>query len=126
MSFSGSDMGSGYGAGGDFSLTIGESDATLTVTSGAGFGYPVTCDLAFHDISGSIATLSDGQTCSISDPCGPGPLMGTSSAPSEATLMNMTGSIEVVGGVLFINVIGDAPSAACGSHTLSVICPVGP
>jgi hypothetical protein len=126
MSFSGSGMGSGYPTGGGFSLTIAESDATLTVTSGVEYGYPLACDLAFHYVSGSTATVSDGQTCTISEPCGPGPSMGSSSAPSEATLTDMTGSIEVVGGVLFINVIGDAPSAACGSHTLSVICPVGP
>jgi hypothetical protein len=123
MSFVG-DMGGGSGGG--FSLTLAESDATLTLTSGTEIAYGFACDLAFHDISGGTATLSDGQTCAVSSPCGPGPTMGLSSAPSEAMLTNMTGSMEVVGGVIFINVIGDAPSAACGSHTLTVICPVGP
>jgi hypothetical protein len=123
MSFQGSEWSP---SGGGFSLTIAESDASLTVMSGDGFAFAVPCDLAFHDISGSTATLSDGQTCTVPEPCGPGPSMGPSSAPSDATLTNMTGSIEVVGGVLFINVIGDAPSAACGNHTLSVICPVVP
>jgi hypothetical protein len=55
MSF-GPDMGSGFPTGGDFSLTIAERDATLTVTSSAGSVYPFACDLAFHDISGSTAT----------------------------------------------------------------------
>jgi hypothetical protein len=121
------------GSGGDLALTITESGELLTATSDA--GYPAVCGLAFHDISGSTATVSDGETCTIKEPCGPPPSSGTTgggdsgstgSAPNEVTLTNMAGSIEVVGSVLFINVIGDAPSVACGSHTLSLICPTAP
>jgi hypothetical protein len=115
-------------AGGNLSLTITTgSDGTLTATPAAGF--PMICgggSLAFDDISGSTATLSGGQTCPVQLPCGPPPSLGPSDAPSEATLTNLAGSIEVVGGALFINVEGDAPSEACGSHAISLICPTGP
>jgi hypothetical protein len=111
-------------SGGDMSLTITESGEMLTATQDG--GYPAVCGLAFDDISGSTATVSDGKTCTIQEPCGPPPTMGTTSAPSEVALTNMAGSIEAAGGVLFINVIGDAPSVACGSHTLSLICPTAP
>jgi hypothetical protein len=118
----------GYGAstlsGGDLSLTIAEGSGTLTATSGAGF--PAVCPLAFDDTSGTTAPLSDAQTCAISEPCGPPPSLGTSSAPSETTLTNMAGSIQVSSGALFINVVGDAPADACGSHMLSLICPTEP
>ena len=114
--------------GGNLSLTITtESDGTLTATPAAGF--PMICgggSLAFHAIAGSTATLSGGQTCPVQIPCGPPPSLGPSNAPSEATLTNLAGSIEVVGGALFINVAGDAPSQACGSHAISLICPTGP
>lgn len=112
--------------GGDLSLTVSESEATLTVMSDGGF--PVICSpLAFDNVSGSTATLSDGQTCTVQLPCGfPSPLPDMSPAPSEATLTEMTGTIEAVGGVLFVNVVGNAPSEACGSHIFSLVCPTGP
>lgn len=118
----GSEMQRGSGTvGGDLTLTIAKSNGSLTATQSDGF--PSVCNLAFDDISGTTATLSEGQTCTISRPCGPPPSLGTWSAPDEATLTNMTGAIEVAGGALFINVVGDAPADACGSHLLSLICP---
>jgi hypothetical protein len=110
--------------GGDLTLTIAKSNGSLTATQSDGF--PSVCNLAFDDMSGTTATLRDGQTCMISEPCGPPPSLGTSSAPDEATLTNMTGAIDIAGGALFINVVGDAPAVACGSHVLSLICPQAP
>ena len=106
------------------SLTIAESKGILTATSSGGL--PAVCSLAFHDNSGTTATLDGEQTCTVQQPCGPPPTLGPSSAPRETTLTNMAGSIEVAGGALFINVVGDAPSEACGRHTLSLICPAAP
>jgi hypothetical protein len=114
--------------GGNLSLTLtSESDGTLTATQSAGF--PMICGgggLAFHDTAGSTATVSGGQTCLVQMPCGPPPSLVPSVAPSEATLTNLAGSIEVVGDALFINVAGDAPPQACGGHAISLICPTGP
>lgn len=110
--------------GGDLTLTIAKSNRSLTATQSDGF--PSVCKLAFDDTSGTTATLSKGQTCMISRPCGPPPSLGTWSAPDEATLTNMTGAIAISGGALFINVVGDAPADACGSHMLSLICPPAP
>jgi hypothetical protein len=109
------------GTGGDLTLAIARSNGSLTATQSD--GYPSVCNLAFDDTSATTGTLSDGQTCTISEPCGPPPSLGTSSAPNEATLTNMTGAIDISGGALFINVVGDAPANACGSHVLSLICP---
>jgi hypothetical protein len=111
-------------AGGNFSLAVAETNGLLTTTLNAGF--PAVCDLAFHAASGATAPLNDAQTCTVSDPCGPPPSLGTSSAPSETTLTNMAGSIEVAGGALFINVAGDASADACGRQLLSMICPTAP
>jgi hypothetical protein len=123
--FSGSEMQGGSGTiGGDLTLTIAKSSGSLTATQRDGF--PSVCNLAFDDMSGTTATLTDGQTCMISAPCGPPPSLGTSSAPDEATLTNMAGAIGIAGGALFINVVGDAPADACGSHVLSLICPPAP
>jgi len=114
--------------GGNLSLTVTSgSDHTWTATQAAGF--PTVCGgepLAFDDVGASAAALRSGQTCAIALPCGPPPSLGPSAAPNEATLANLSGSIEVVGGALFINVTGDAPSQACGAHTLSLICPAVP
>ncbi|HWZ92543.1 MAG TPA: hypothetical protein VNW92_26940 [Polyangiaceae bacterium] len=124
-SSSGSEMPGGSGiVGGDLTLTIAKSNGSLTATQSDGF--PSVCNLAFDDMSGTTATLSGGQTCMISEPCGPPPSLGTSSAPNEATLTNMTGAIDIAAGALFINVVGDAPAGACGSHVLSLICPPAP
>jgi hypothetical protein len=111
-------------AGGNFSLAVAESNGMLTTTLSAGF--PAVCGLAFHDASGATAPLDNAQTCTVSEPCGPPPSLGTSSAPSETTLANMAGSIEAAGGALFINIAGDAPADACGRHLLSMICPSAP
>jgi hypothetical protein len=124
-------------SGGDSSLTIAESDGMLTATSDA-----LLCGrLAFHNISGSTATLSGAQTCTNpGNLCGPGPSSpttpsplgvpeaGEASTPGDAMLTNGAGSIHVVGGALFINVTGDAPSPSlgCGSYAFSVICSTGP
>jgi hypothetical protein len=122
---SGSEMPGESGAiGGDLTLTIAKSNGSLTATQSDGF--PSVCNLTFNDMSATTATLSDGQTCMISAPCGPPPSLDTSSAPNEATLTNMTGAIDIAGGALFINVVGDAPADACGSHVLSLICPPAP
>jgi hypothetical protein len=112
--------------GGDVSLVITEAGGVLTATSPTGF--PSVCGggkLAFHDISVSTATLTPGQTCPVQLPCGAPPTMGPSSTPLAGTLTNMAGSLAVVGGVLFVNVTGDAPQA-CGNHGLSFICPTAP
>ena len=120
---SGSEMQSRI-VGGDLTLTIAKSNGSLTATQSDGF--PSVCNLAFDDMSWTTAPLSDGQTCKITQPCGPLPSLGMSSAPNEATLTNMTGAIDIAGGALFINVVGDAPADACGSHVLSLICPPAP
>jgi len=63
---SGSEMlGSGT-IGGDLTLTIAKSNGSLTATQSDGF--PSVCNLAFNDMSGTTASLSDGQTCLISEP----------------------------------------------------------
>jgi hypothetical protein len=108
-------------SGDDLTLSLAASNGKLTVTESA--GVVSVCDLAFDYESGTTAMLSDRQTCMIYEPCGPPPSLGTSSAPDEATLTNMTGAIDIAGGALFINVVGDAPADACGSHLLSLICP---
>jgi hypothetical protein len=111
--------------GGDLTLTIAKGNGSLTAAESEGF--PSVCNLAFDDMSGTTAALSDRQTCMIAEPCGPPPpFVGTSSTPDEATLTNMTGAIDIAGGALFINVVGDAPAGACGSHVLSLICPPAP
>lgn len=110
--------------GGDLALTTARTNGSLTTTQSDGF--PSICKLAFDDVSGTTAMLRDGQTCMISEPCGPPPSLGTSSAPNRATLTNMMGAIDISGGALFINVVGDAPADACGSHVLSLICPPAP
>jgi hypothetical protein len=110
--------------GGNLTLTIAESNGSLTATQSDGF--PSVCNLAFDDLSGTTGTLRDGQGCMISEPCGPPPSLGTSPGPDEATLTNMTGAIDIAGGALFINIVGDAPADACGRHVLSLICPPAP
>jgi hypothetical protein len=120
---SGSAM-SGRTTGGDLTLTIAKSNGILMATQSDGF--PSACSLAFDDMPGTTAMLRDGQTCMISDPCGPPPSLGTSSAPDVATLTNMMGAIEIAGRTLFINVVGYAPADACGSHVVSLICPPVP
>jgi hypothetical protein len=125
------DYGYGYPGwdegGGESSRVLAESQGTLTVTQAADAGYPVVCpSLAFDGVAGSTATLSSGETCTVQAPCGPPPSLGPSSAPGTAVLTNMTGAIQRTGGVLFVNVVGEAPSDACGSHIVSLICPEGP
>lgn len=111
-------------SGGKLSLTIAESKGTWTATQTGGF--PDVCALAFGDVAGTTGTLVHEQTCAVHSPCGPPPTLVPSPAPRDATLTNMAGSIAFAGGVLFIDVLGDAPPEACGRHTLSLICPTAP
>ena len=98
------------------------------LTATAPTGSPSVCGggkLAFHDISGSTATLSPGQTCPVSLPCGPPP-SPRSVVRAHASHAHEHGRIaRGRGGVLFVNVTGDAPQA-CGNHGLSFICPTAP
>jgi hypothetical protein len=52
--------------------------------------------------------------------------MGPPPGVTTATLTNMQGVMAVSGGVLFLDVLGDAPKTACGQHSVSLICPVAP
>ncbi|MGZ5966733.1 MAG: hypothetical protein ACXWP4_03620 [Polyangiales bacterium] len=111
-------------SGGDLSLRLEETSGVVRATSVAGF--PDVCSLAFDGVLGPTATLIDGETCPIAQPCGPPPTLGPSSAPREATLTHMAGAMLSTGGALFVSVIGDAPADACGRHFVSLICPTAP
>ena len=118
-------------SGGDSSRTITLGGGVLTASEAPDAGYPIVCgDLGFLDLATSTATamstLASGASCTIQQPCGPGPTLGPSLGPTLATLTNMEGVMAVSGGVLFLDVLGDAPKAACGQHSLSLLCPVGP
>jgi hypothetical protein len=110
--------------GGDLSLSIAEATGARTATKVE--GYPDVCMLAFDDRAQATAALLPGVSCEIGQPCGPPPSLGPSSAPSKATLTGMTGSMQLVDGALFVDVVGDAPPDACGRHFVSLICPTTP
>ncbi len=117
----------GTESGGDSLRTVSLTGGVLTADAVGDAGYPIACaNLAFQDLSTSAATLTPGASCTLSMPCGPPPSLGPNNQPTSAALTGMQGAMAVVGGTLFLTVTGDAGAAACGSHFVSLVCPVGP
>lgn len=105
---------------GSGSVTVTESAGNLSATWNDDVT-PVCKSLDFT-ASSDAATLVAGQTCSVERPCGPPPSLGPSPAPSVATLTSTAGSMTADGRSLFINLVGETTTEACGRHYVSILC----
>lgn len=116
--------GTGSESGGDLSLslTVGD-DGSMNVKQTD--GYPNVFG-SFGSLAFRNGVLTSGQSVAFAEPCGPPPSLGGSTAPTTTNLTNMTGTMQSTGNALFIDVIGDAPAEACGTHSISIICPTAP
>ena len=106
----------GLAGGGSGSVTVTASAGALSATWNDDVT-PVCKHLDFND-----ATLVTGQTCSVQRPCGPPPSLGPSTAPSVALLTSTAGAMTANGQSLFIDLVGETTTEACGRHYLSIVC----
>ena len=103
-------------------MTLTENAGTLRLTWPDTVLQQLTCDGLDFAAGPIVATLAARQTCTMRQPCGPPPTLGTSPYPSMATLTDVQGAMSINGGTLFIDVLGDAGAQACGVHDLSITC----
>lgn len=106
----------GLAGGGSGSVTVTTSAGNLSATWNDDVT-PVCKHLDFT--AGALVT---GQTCSVQTPCGPPPSLGPSTAPSVALLTSTAGSMTANGHSLFIDLVGETTTEACGRHYLSIVC----
>lgn len=109
-------------SGGVGSLTVTRDGGTLRLTWPDSLQPHWNCSGLDFGADPIHASLRASQSCEIVSPCGPPPTLGMSPFPRTATLTGLQGSMMVSGGVLFVDVLGDAPDQACGIHDLSITC----
>ncbi len=110
-------------SGGIGAVTLSENAGTLRLTWPDTLLGELTCNGLDFAAGPIVATLTGNEICTMHQPCGPPPTLGMSPYPSTATLTDLRGAMSINGGTLFIDVLGDAGSEACGVHDISITCP---
>lgn len=109
-------------SGGSGALTVAADAGALRVSWTDSLLSELSCSAFDFGAPSVAAPLTAGQTCVVRSPCGPPPTLGPSPFPSTAPWHDLRGSMLANGGVLFVDVVGDTSTAACGVHDLSITC----